>query len=196
MDCWVLILDNGGEFLNHHLWAYMRERRTPHRIYPLAALPLGRQRPRRTKELDVGTATSGLRASGRSSNWWISPSAPSPGGVGNSWQNFFLPCLKLTKSGAKVQSLAQALKSHPGWPANDSLCPRHAAFEGASAIAGAPRQPRPLLQLKDELEAKLKLIMLPKTPHAASPQAPGILTAGGRERRLEGSPPPARFISC
>ena len=32
--------DNGGEFLNHHLWTYMRERKTGGGVYPFPALSL------------------------------------------------------------------------------------------------------------------------------------------------------------
>ena len=32
--------DNGGEFLNHHLWTYMRDAESGGGIYPFAALPL------------------------------------------------------------------------------------------------------------------------------------------------------------
>ena len=58
--------DNGGEFLNHHLWAYMSASESSGGVHSFAPLSLRRQRPCGTKELDLGASTLGLWTIGRS----------------------------------------------------------------------------------------------------------------------------------
>ncbi len=187
LDCWVLIRQRRG-VPQPPFMAYMRERRTP--------VEFTRSRPYHSddnahveqKNWDVGTATSGLRASGRSGigGPHQRPHREAP------WQNFFLPCLKLDKKWREGSHWRK--RYEPPRTACERLCAPGMLPLKARRQLRERRDSLDPFQLKDELEAKLKLIMLPKTPHAASPQAPGIRPQGARAkaRRLA---PCSRFIS-
>ena len=85
--------DNGGEFLNHHLWSYMRERK--------AAVEFTRSRPYHSDdnahvEQKNWTWARQLLGYGRLEDpELVGPISALYREVWAPWQNFFLPCLKL-----------------------------------------------------------------------------------------------------
>jgi len=87
--------DNGGEFLNHHLWTYMRERK--------AAVEFTRSRPYHSDdnahvEQKNWTWARQLLGYGRLEDpGLVQPISALYREVWAPWQNFFLPCLKLEK---------------------------------------------------------------------------------------------------
>ena len=87
--------DNGGEFLNHHLWTYMRERNVP--------VDFTRSRPYHSDdnahvEQKNWTWARQLLGYGRLENpELVGPIAALYREVWAPWQNFFLPCLKLKR---------------------------------------------------------------------------------------------------
>ena len=93
--CWALIRDNGGEFLNHHLWSYMGERK--------AAVDFTRSRPYHSDdnahvEQKNWTWARQLLGYGRLEDpELVAPISALYREVWAPWQNFFLPCLKLEK---------------------------------------------------------------------------------------------------
>jgi len=87
--------DNGGEFLNHHLWSYMRERKE--------AVEFTRSRPYHSDdnahvEQKNWTWARQLLGYGRLEDpELVGPISALYREVWAPWQNFFLPCLKLEK---------------------------------------------------------------------------------------------------
>src|SRR6185503_2206800 len=85
--------DNGGEFLNHHLWTYMRERKE--------AVEFTRSRPYHSDdnahvEQKNWTWARKLLGYGRLEDpGLVEPISALYREVWAPWQNFFLPCLKL-----------------------------------------------------------------------------------------------------
>ena len=85
--------DNGGEFLNHHLWSYMRERKE--------AVEFTRSRPYHSDdnahvEQKNWTWARQLLGYGRLEDpELVEPISALYREVWAPWQNFFLPCLKL-----------------------------------------------------------------------------------------------------
>jgi hypothetical protein len=183
--------DNGGEFLNRHLWAYMRERKAP--------VDFTRSRPYHSDdnahvEQKNWTWARQLLGYGRLENpELVGPISALYREVWAPWQNFFLPCLKLEKKWREG--------SH--WRKRYEL-PR-TAYERLCAPGILPLKERRQLReryvslnpfdLKDELEEKLRHILHPKNRSAASPQAAlgfrpqGGASAGSKTR------PPARLAS-
>jgi hypothetical protein len=151
--------DNGGEFLNHHLWAYMRERQAP--------VEFTRSRPYHSDdnahvEQKNWTWARQLLGYGRLENpELVGPISELYRTVWAPWQNFFLPCLKLE----------QKWREGSHWRRRYEL-PR-TAYQRLCAPGILPLKERRQLreryqsldpfELKDELEEKLKLILQPKT---------------------------------
>src|SRR6476661_396233 len=150
--------DNGGEFLNHHLWAYMRERQE--------AVEFTRSRPYHSDdnahvEQKNWTWARQLLGYGRLENpLLVEPISALYREVWAPWQNFFLPCLKLEHKWREDSHWRK--RYEPPRTAYERLC--------APGIL-PPKNRRQLLEryesldpfdLKDELEAKLKQILQPK----------------------------------
>jgi len=147
--------DNGGEFLNHHLWAYLRERK--------AAVEFTRSRPYHSDdnahvEQKNWTWARQLLGYGRLEDpALVVPISALYREVWAPWQNFFLPCLKLERKWREG--------SH--WRKRYEL-PR-TAYERLCAPGILRLKPRRQLReryaslnpfdLKDELEKKLKQIL-------------------------------------
>jgi len=152
--------DNGGEFLNHHLWAYMRDRK--------AAVEFTRSRPYHSDdnahvELKNWTWARQLLGYGRLEDpELVGPISALYREVWAPWQNFFLPCLKLKEKWREG--------SH--WRKQYEL-PR-TAYHRLCAPGILPLKERRTLRdryagldpfaLKDELETRLKQILKPKGP--------------------------------
>ena len=154
--------DNGGEFLNHHLWTYMRERQ--------AAVEFTRSRPYHSDdnahvEQKNWTWARQLLGYGRLEDpALLEPICTLYREVWAPWQNFFLPCLKLESK----------------WREGSHWCKRYEAPRTAYVRLCAPgmlnlKQRRQLREryasldpfdLKDELERQLKQILRP-TPTPA-----------------------------
>lgn len=151
--------DNGGEFLNRHLWAYMRERQEP--------VEFTRSRPYHSDdnahvEQKNWTWARQLLGYGRLENpELVAPISELYREVWAPWQNFFLPCLKLK----------QKWREGSHWRRRHE--PPRTAYERLCAPGLLPLKQRRQLReryaslnpfdLKDELEAKLKRILHPKT---------------------------------
>jgi len=150
--------DNGGEFLNHHLWAYMRERRAP--------VEFTRSRPYHSDdnahvEQKNWTWARQLLGYGRLENpELVAPISALYRDVWAPWQNFFLPCLKLER------------KWREGSHWHKRYEPPRTAYERLCAPGILPLKERRQLReryasldpfdLKDELERKLKRILEPR----------------------------------
>ena len=151
--------DNGGEFINHHLRSYMRERQ--------AAVDFTRSRPYHSDD----------NAHVEQKNWtWarqllgydrledpelVAPISALYREVWAPWQNFFLPCLKLKekwRQGShwrKRYELPRTAYHRLCAPGMLALKQRRALrdrYEGLDPFA-----------LKDELETRLKHILKPKS---------------------------------
>jgi hypothetical protein len=150
--------DNGGEFLNHHLWAYMRERKTP--------VQFTRSRPYHSDdnahvEQKNWTWARQLLGYGRMEMpELVDPISALYREVWAPWQNFFLPCLKLKRKWREG--------SH--WRKRYEL--PQTAYQRLCAPGILPQKARRQLReryasldpfdLKDELEKRLKEILHPK----------------------------------
>lgn len=150
--------DNGGEFLNHHLWAYLRERTAP--------VEFTRSRPYHSDdnahvEQKNWTWARQLLGYGRMERpELVGPISALYREVWAPWQNFFLPCLKLKRKWREG--------SH--WRKRYEL--PQTAYQRLCAPGILPRKARCQLReryaslnpfdLKDELEKRLKEILHPK----------------------------------
>jgi hypothetical protein len=156
--------DNGGEFLNHHLWSYMRDRK--------AAVEFTRSRPYHSDdnahvEQKNWTWARQLLGYGRLEDpELVGPISALYREVWAPWQNFFLPCLKLKTKWREG--------SH--WRKQYEL-PRtayHRLCAPGTLTLKARRQLRDRYEsldpfaLKDEVETKLKQILKPKSSGAIS----------------------------
>ena len=151
--------DNGGEFLNHHLWAYLRERTAP--------VDFTRSRPYHSDdnahvEQKNWTWARQLLGYGRLENPdLVEPISALYREVWAPWQNFFLPCLKLKRKWREG--------SH--WHKRYEL--PQTAYQRLCAPGILPLKARRQLReryasldpfdLKDELEEKLKRILHPQS---------------------------------
>lgn len=150
--------DNGGEFLNHHLWTYMRARRAP--------VEFTRSRPYHSDdnahvEQKNWTWARQLLGYGRLENpELVGPISALYREVWAPWQNFFLPCLKLERKWREGSHWRRRYES-----------PR-TAYERLCAPGILPLKARRQLRdryqsldpfaLKDELEKRLKPILRPQ----------------------------------
>src|SRR5260221_5391538 len=150
--------DNGGEFLNHHLWSYLRERKE--------AVEFTRSRPYHSDdnahvEQKNWTWARQLLGYGRLENpLLVEPISALYREVWAPWQNFFLPCLKLEH------------KWREGSHWRKRYEPPRTAYERLCAPGILPLKNRRQLReryesldpfdLKDQLEEKLKQILQPK----------------------------------
>ncbi len=147
--------DNGGEFLNHHLWAYMRERKV--------AVEFTRSRPYHSDdnahvEQKNWTWARQLLGYGRLEDpALVAPISALYREVWAPWQNFFLPCLKLEQKWREGSHWRKRYEE-----------PR-TAYQRLCAPGILRLKPRAQLReryaslnpfdLKDELEKKLKQIL-------------------------------------
>ena len=147
--------DNGGEFLNHHLWTYMRERKE--------AVEFTRSRPYHSDdnahvEQKNWTWARKLLGYGRLEDpGLVEPISVLYREIWAPWQNFFLPCLKLESK----------------WREGSHWCKRYERPRTAYERLCAPgmvtlKQRRALRErydsldpfnLKDQVEEKLKRIL-------------------------------------
>jgi hypothetical protein len=151
--------DNGGEFLNHHLWSYMRERK--------AAVEFTRSRPYHSDdnahvEQKNWTWARQLLGYGRLEDpELVGPISALYREVWAPWQNFFLPCLKLEqkwRQGSRWHKRYEVPKT-----AYDRLCaPGMLALKPRRQLRERYASLDPFT-LKDELEKKLKQILHPKS---------------------------------
>jgi len=150
--------DNGGEFLNHHLWSYMRERQ--------AAVEFTRSRPYHSDdnahvEQKNWTWARQLLGYGRLENpAWVALISALYREVWAPWQNFFLPCFKLQekwRQGSHWRKRYELPKT-----AYHRLCaPGMLARKARRALRDRYESLDPFA-LKEELETKLKQILKPK----------------------------------
>ena len=149
--------DNGSEFLNHHLWTHMRERKKP--------VEFTRSRPYHSDdnahvEQKNWTWARQLLGYGRLENpELVGLISDVYRTVWAPWQNFFLPCLKLEskwREGSHWRERYQKPQT-----AYERLCvPGMLPLKARRQLRERYASLNPL-DLKDELEAKLKLILLP-----------------------------------
>jgi len=147
--------DNGGEFLNHHLWSYMRERK--------AAVEFTRSRPYHSDdnahvEQKNWTWARQLLGYGRLEDpELVGPISALYREVWAPWQNFFLPCLKLEqkwRQGSHWHKRYEVPKT-----AYDRLCaPGMLPLKQRRQLRERYASLDPFA-LKDELEKKLKQIL-------------------------------------
>ena len=147
--------DNGGEFLNHHLWSYMRERK--------AAVEFTRSRPYHSDdnahvEQKNWTWARQLLGYGRLEDpELVGPISALYREVWAPWQNFFLPCLKLERKwrqGSHWHKRYEVPRT-----AYDRLCaPGMLALKQRRQLRERYASLDPFA-LKDELEKKLKQIL-------------------------------------
>ena len=150
--------DNGGEFLNHHLWRYLAQRPTP--------VEFTRSRPYHSDD----------NAHVEQKNWmWPRQllgyarleDAALVAGIGTIYkevwgplQNFFLPCLKLQKKWREKSHWRK--RYEPPQTAYARLCaPGLLARKARSQLRDCYESLDPF-KLKDELERQLQQILRPK----------------------------------
>jgi len=150
--------DNGGEFLNHHLWAYMRERKAP--------VEFTRSRPYHSDdnahvEQKNWTWARQLLGYGRLENpELVGPISALYREVWAPWQNFFLPCLKLERKWREGSHWRK--RYEPPRTAYQRLCaPGILSLKERRQLRERYESLDPF-DLKDELEEKLKQILHPK----------------------------------
>jgi hypothetical protein len=175
--------DNGGEFLNHHLWAYMRERQAP--------VAFTRSRPYHSDdnahvEQKNWTWARQLLGYGRLENpELVDPISALYREVWAPWQNFFLPCLKLEQKWREGSHWHR--RYEPPRTACERLCAPGILPLKARRQLRERRASLDPFELKDELEEKLKHILQPKLQSAASPKKPWVFDRRGaraKARRL------------
>ena len=152
--------DNGGEFLNHHLWSYMRERQD--------AVEFTRSRPYHSDdnahvEQKNWTWARQLLGYGRLEDpALVALISALYREVWAPWQNFFLPCFKLQskwREGSHWRKRYELPKT-----AYQRLCaPGMLDLKARRALRDRYESLDPFA-LKDELETKLKQILKRKCP--------------------------------
>jgi hypothetical protein len=155
--------DNGGEFINHHLWTYMRERK--------AAVDFTRSRPYHSDdnahvEQKNWTWARQLLGYGRLENpELVVPISALYREVWAPWQNFFLPCFKLK---AKWREGSHWRKQYelPRTAYHRLCAPGMLTLKARGQLRDRYESLDPFA-LKDELEKKLKQILKPKPPEDA-----------------------------
>jgi hypothetical protein len=150
--------DNGGEFLNHHLWTYMRARKH--------AVEFTRSRPYHSNdnahvEQKNWTWARQLLGYGRLENpQLVERISTLYREVWAPWQNFFLPCLKLEqkwREGSHWRKRYERPRT-----AYDRLCaPGILPLKARRTLRERYASLDPFA-LKDELEEQLKHILYPK----------------------------------
>ena len=189
--------DNGGEFLNHHLWAYMSGAKSSGGLYSFAALSLRRQRPCGAKELDLGASTPGVWPAGRPGVGGADQRALS-GGVGAVAELLFALFETRNRSGARAVTGASAM-SCPG-PLTSGSAPRECWRSKSAEQLRERYESLDPFALKDELESKLEadskttnptsnLDVIPPAPPKDKSQVFDRRGARARAR----SPPPCSF---
>jgi hypothetical protein len=156
--------DNGGEFLNHHLHSYMRDR--------TEAVDFTRSRPYHSDdnahvEQKNWTWARQLLGYGRLEDpELVGPISALYREVWAPWQNFFLPCLKLAqkwREGSQWRKRYELPRT-----AYERLCaPGMLGLKGRRQLRDRYQSLDPFA-LKDELELRLKEILKPK-PSGAIP---------------------------
>jgi hypothetical protein len=171
--------DNGGEFLNHHLWSYMRERKE--------SVEFTRSRPYHSDdnapvEQKNWTWARQLLGYGRLEDpQLVVPISALYREVWAPWQNFFLPCLKLER------------KWREGSHWRKRYEPPRTAYERLCAPGMLSRQERSWLKerhanldpfaLKDELERRLEKILRPGTQKKSNQAELPASPSGGSATR-------------
>jgi len=147
--------DNGGEFLNHHLWSYMRERKV--------AVEFTRSRPYHSDdnahvEQKNWTWARQLLGYGRLEDpQLVEPISTLYREVWAPWQNFFLPCLKLERKWREGSHWRKRYERPR--TAYERLCaPGMLSLKERRELRERYDSLDPFV-LKDELEAKLKRIL-------------------------------------
>lgn len=147
--------DNGSEFLNHHLWAYMRERKR--------AVEFTRSRPYHSDdnahvEQKNWTWARQLLGYGRLEDpTLVAPISALYREVWAPWQNFFLPCLKLERKWREGSHWRK--RYEPPRTAFERLCaPGMLRLKERRQLRERYASLNPF-SLKDELEQKLKQIL-------------------------------------
>ena len=150
--------DNGGEFLNHHLWTYMRERKS--------AVEFTRSRAYHSDdnahvEQKNWTWARQLLGYGRLENpELVALISTLYREVWAPWQNFFLPCLKLERKwrvGSQVHKRYELPKT-----AYERLCaPGILDLKARRQLRDRYESLDPF-ELKEKVEEKLKFILGPK----------------------------------
>jgi len=150
--------DNGSEFLNHHLWSYMRERK--------AAVEFTRSRPYHSDdnahvEQKNWTWARQLLGYGRLENpELVGPISALYREVWAPWQNFFLPCLKPERKWREGSHWRK--RYEPPQTAYQRLCaPGMLALKDRRQLRERYESLDPF-ELKDQVEEKLKRILQPK----------------------------------
>jgi hypothetical protein len=149
--------DNGGEFLNHHLWSYMRERKV--------AVEFTRSRPYHSDdnahvEQKNWTWARQLLGYGRLEDpQLVAPISALYREVWAPWQNFFLPCLKLERKWRQGSHWRKRYERPR--TAYERLCaPGMLSLKERRELRERYDSLDPFV-LKDELEAKLQRILHP-----------------------------------
>jgi hypothetical protein len=158
--------DNGGEFLNHHLWAYLRDRPAP--------VAFTRSRPYHSDdnahvEQKNWTWARQLLGYGRLEDpALVGPISALYREVWAPWQNFFLPCLKLER---KWRAGSHWCKRYePPQTAYQRLCaPGILSLKARRTLREQYASLNPF-DLKAEVDNRLKQILHPKPKGPASPQ--------------------------
>ena len=147
--------DNGGEFLNHHLWSYMRERKV--------AVEFTRSRPYHSDdnahvEQKNRTWARQLLGYGRLEDpELVGPISALYREVWAPWQNFFLPCLKLERKWREGSHWRKRYERPR--TAYERLCaPGMLSLKQRRGLRERYDSLDPFV-LKDELEEKLKRIL-------------------------------------
>ncbi len=150
--------DNGGEFLNHHLWSYMRDRKK--------AVEFTRSRPYHSDdnahvEQKNWTWARQLLGYERLENpQLVEPIAALYREVWAPWQNFFLPCLKLKRRWREGSHWRKHYE--PPKTACERLCEPGLLSRRERSQLQERRASLDPFELKEELERRLENILRPK----------------------------------
>jgi hypothetical protein len=171
--------DNGGEFLNHHLWSYMRDRK--------AAVEFTRSRPYHSDdnahvEQKNWTWARQLLGYGRLEDpELVGPISALYREVWAPWQNFFLPCLKLKRKwreGSHWRKRYELPRT-----AYERLCDPGILSRGARSQLKEKHSSLDPFALKEELEKRLNKILRAGIKKQSSRTKFGASPLGGSATR-------------
>lgn len=167
--------DNGGEFLNHHLWAYFRERKK--RVEFTRSRPYHSDDNAHVEQKNWTWARQLLGYERLENPELVAPISALYREVWAPWQNFFLPCLKLKRKWREGSHWRR--RHEPARTAYERLCDRGMLSREDRRRLKEQHENLDPFVLKDELERRLGPILHPGQKTKIGAAKPGVRPSGG-----------------